>query len=170
MMFKTALRNHIDLTSIADNKANMMLSINALIITISMPLVASNIDDYQYLAFPTGLLLLTCLLTIIYATLATRPIESKGLTSITSLDEKSSNLFFYGNFFKMPFEDYKKGIKIVIKDDNKLDDSIMSDLYYLGKALGAKFQLLRKCYNVFAIGITLTVIAFVLSFYLYRGG
>ena len=34
MILKTALRNHIDLTSIADNKANIMLSINALIITI----------------------------------------------------------------------------------------------------------------------------------------
>lgn len=166
MMFKTALRNHIDLTSIADNKANIMLSINALIITISMPLLAGNIDGNEHLIIPTGVLLLTCMISIIYATLATRPIESKGLTNITSLDNKPSNLFFYGNFFKMPFKDYKKGIKIVIKDDNKLDDSIMTDLYYLGKALGAKFQLLRMCYNVFAIGITLTVIAFIVSFYL----
>jgi len=165
MMFKTALRNHIDLTSIADNKANIMLSINALIITISMPLLAGNIDGNEHLIFPMGVLLFTCMISIIYATLATRPIESKGLTNITSLDTEPSNLFFYGNFFKMPFDDYKKGVKIVIKDDDKLDDSIMSDLYYLGKALGAKFQLLRKCYNVFAIGITLTVIAFVLSFW-----
>ena len=166
MMFKTALRNHIDLTSIADNKANIMLSINALIITISMPLLASNIEGNEHLIFPTGVLLCTCVASIIYATLATRPIKSEGITTIDRIQNHPTNLFFYGNFFKMPFSDYKSGVKMVLQDDAKLDDTIMSDLYYLGKALGKKFHLLRKCYNVFAIGITLTVLAFVISFYL----
>ena len=35
-MFKTALRNHLDLSNLADNKANIMLSVNALIITIAI--------------------------------------------------------------------------------------------------------------------------------------
>ena len=166
MMFKTALRNHIDLTSIADNKANIMLSINALIITISLPLLASRISDDAKMIFPTFILLTTCVASIIYATLATRPIQTKGLTSIESIQGGTTNLFFYGNFYKMKFSDYKAGISMILEDDAKLDDSIISDLYYLGKALGNKFTQLRVCYLIFMIGTTLTVLAFAILFFL----
>lgn len=166
MMFKTALRNHIDLTSIADNKANIMLSINALIITISLPLLASSISDNPKMIFPTFILLTTCVASIIYATLATRPIQTKGLTSIKSIQNGPTNLFFYGNFYRMKFGDYKAGIRLIIEDDAKLDNSIISDLYYLGKALGNKFTKLRVCYLIFMIGTTLTVLAFAILFFI----
>lgn len=166
MMFKTALRNHIDLTSIADNKANIMLSINALIITISLPLLASSISEDAKMIFPTFILLTTCVASIIYATLATRPIKTKGLTSIKSIQNGPTNLFFYGNFYRMNFGAYKAGIKLIIEDDTKLDNSIISDLYYLGKALGNKFTQLRICYLIFMVGTTLTVLAFAISFFL----
>ena len=166
MMFKTALRNHIDLTSIADNKANIMLSINALIITISLPLLASSISDDPKMIFPTSILLTTCVASIIYATLATRPIKTKGLTSIENIENGPTNLFFYGNFYKMRFSDYKSGIKLVLEEDTRLDDSIISDLYYLGKALGNKFNQLRTCYLIFMVGTTMTVIAFAVLFFL----
>ena len=166
MMFKTALRNHIDLTSIADNKANIMLSINALIITISLPLLASSISDDAKMIFPTFILLTTCVASIIYATLATRPIKTKGLTSIKNIQSGPTNLFFYGNFYNMKFGDYKSGIRMIIKDDAKLDDSIISDLYYLGKALGNKFKQLRVCYLIFMVGTTLTVLAFAILFFI----
>ncbi len=166
MMFKTALRNHIDLTSIADNKANIMLSINALIITISMPLLAANIEENPRLLVPTSILLVTCVASIIFATLATRPIKTKGLTTMDSINQGPTNLFFFGNFYRMKFAQYKDGIKMIIADNDKLDNSIMSDLYYLGKALGNKFNQLRVCYTIFMIGITLTVIAFAITFFI----
>ena len=100
MMFKTALRNHIDLTSIADNKASIMLSINAIIITIAMPLLIRYMGDNGYLVIPMIILMLTCVLSIIFAALATRPMKSDGETDVDKVMEKSSaNLFFFGNFY-----------------------------------------------------------------------
>jgi hypothetical protein len=170
MMFKTALRNHIDLTNIADNKANIMLSINALIITISMPLLASNVQGNEYLLLPASSLMLTCMLSIIYATLATRPIKMTGYTDLSLQEEGKTNLFFFGNFFKMKITDYHEGIRQVIEDEEILESSILNDLYYLGAALGHKYRQLRVCYNIFMIGITFTVISFALSFTLLREG
>ena len=170
MIFKTALRNHIDLTSIADNKANLMLSINALIITVAMPLLAANIEEHTHLIFPVGILLVTCVVSMVYATLATRPIETKGDTSLEQIKSMTSNLFFYGNFHKMGFKKYKEGVKIVMGSDEKLDDSIMSDLYYLGEALGKKFGLLRICYSIFMFGIISSVVLFsILLFFNHSG-
>ncbi len=166
MMLKTTLRNNIDLTSIADGKANIMLSINAAIIALGMPLLAAYIPEYTYLAIPGGVLLLTCILTIYYATLATRPVKSDGITDLSKLDSGSTNLFFFGNYYNMPVDKYKQGLEEVLQRQDLLDDSVMNDLYYLGVTLGEKFNRLRICYAIFLVGMVIAAIAFVVTFYI----
>ncbi|RMF21423.1 MAG: HD domain-containing protein [Bacteroidetes bacterium] len=166
MLFKTSLRNHIDLTNIADNKANIMLSINALIITITMPLLAANLRGNMFLLIPTAILLTTCVLSIIFATLATRPIKTHGSVDVGKIGKEPTNLFFFGNFYKMTLEEYQEGIRRILADEKLLEQTISMDLFYLGKALGAKFSRLRTCYSIFMVGMTLTVIAFALTFFL----
>lgn len=161
MMFKTALRNHIDLTSIADNKASIMLSINAIIITIAMPLLIRYMGDNGYLFIPMIVLMLTCVFSIIFAALATRPMKSDGETDVDKVMEKSStNLFFFGNFYNISLPDYQRGLKKVIRSSEVLERSAINDLYFLGKALGDKFHLLRICYMIFMIGIALSVLSY----------
>lgn len=162
--FKTALRNHIDLSSIADNKANIMLSVNALIITIALPALGNLIFDNRLFLIPTIILLVVCVVSIVFATLATRPIKMKGVTRPTDIEQKKSNLFFFGNFYQMSFDEYSSGIATVVADDEILDSAITRDLFYLGKALGKKYNYLRLCYNIFMFGIIGAVIAFVITF------
>ena len=164
MMFKTALRNHIDLTNLADNKANIMLSIAAVIITVSIPLLPRQLEDNVFFAIPGGILLITCIIVIILGTLVTRPIKMKGITNIKNIKEGTSNLFFFGNFYGMTNQEYHEAMKEVIDDSDLLDKSVINDLYYLGEALGGKYNLLRTCYLVFMIGMTLTVVAFGLTY------
>lgn len=161
MQFKTALRNHIDLSTIADNKANMMLSVNALILTISIPAIGIQLADRPRLVIPFGLLILTCILSIIYATLATKPIKMYGLTTREDVTSGSANLFFFGNFFNMRRADYQQGIREVIQDKDHLESAIIRDLFDLGRALGGKYRYLRICYNIFMFGLISTTAAFV---------
>lgn len=166
-MFKTALRNHLDLSALADNKANIMLSVNALIITIAAPIAGSFIKGNTYLIIPLVMLLFTCLSSMIYATLATRPIKMGGYTPIENIRKGQSNLFFFGNFFKMNYTEYKQGMAEVLEDETKLDDSIMRDLYFLGNSLGRKYNMLRTCYTIFMIGIISTVFLFLFIYLFY---
>ncbi len=163
-MFKTALRNHIDLSAIADNKANIMLSVNALIITFALPLLGKEIAANRTLLFPTILLLSVCVVSMIFATLATRPIPMKGYSTMESILAKKSNLFFFGNYYRMSFEEYEQGMNATVADDTILDTTIMRDLFFLGRTLGFKYAHLRKCYTIFMYGIIVTVIAFVVVF------
>ena len=166
VILKTALRNHIDLTNIADGKSNIMLSINAIIITIAAPLLTRYIADNGYLIIPMAVLIITCVTSIIFAALATRPIKMDGETNIDKVMERpGSNLFFFGNFFNVPLPDYQRGMKKVLRDTEVLERSIINDLYYLGLALGKKFKLLRVCYLVFMVGIACSVIAYALTLY-----
>lgn len=164
MMFKTTLRNQIDLTNIADNKANIMLSINSLLITFGMPLLATQLEKLPSLIYPGATLLLTCILSIVYATLATRPVKMEGHTDLSRIEQGNTNLFFFGNFFKMTRDDYIRGLKQVTKNEDILDKTIVNDLYFLGRALGQKYHRLRITYSIFMIGMVVTVLVFALTF------
>lgn len=166
LIFKTSLRNQIDLTNIADNKANIMLSINAIIITISLPLLAANMRSNIYMMIPASVLLTTCVVSIIFATLVTRPIKMSGITDLKKIKEGKTNLFFFGNFYKMDYDDYVKGLREVISRDEYVDQSIFKDLYNLGKTLGAKYRQLRTCYTIFMAGVVASVLTFAITYYL----
>ncbi|MBI5914583.1 MAG: HD domain-containing protein [Bacteroidetes bacterium] len=164
MIFKTTLRNQIDLTNIADNKANIMLSINSLLITIGIPMLATNIEKNPNLVYPAAVLLLTCILSIVFATLATRPVKMEGTTEFSAIAEGNTNLFFFGNFFKMQRDDYIRGLMKVMQNENILDKSIVNDLYFLGRTLGNKYRRLRITYQIFMFGMVLTVATFAVTY------
>lgn len=168
MMFKTALRNHMDLSNLADNKANIMLSVNALIVTIAVPMAAGYVNDAPHLMVPVIILLLTCLVSMIFATLATRPIPMTGLTSQEDIKQGRSNLFFFGNFYRMSITEYDQGMDTVIREDESLESAIKRDLYFLGRSLGKKYNQLRVCYNLFMIGVVLSVVLFGISYAVFQ--
>ena len=163
--FKTALRNHIDLSNIADNKANIMISVNALILTVALPFLIDKAMGNHHFWLPTLLLAAVCLASMIFATLATRPIKLKGITTQDEVENNASNLFFFGNYYKMKYEDYKSGVSHILNDSKELDDSIIRDLFFLGKSLGGKFSYLRLCYNIFMYGISTTVFALLIVYF-----
>ncbi len=164
MMFKTALRNHIDLSNLADNKANIMLSVSAIIITVAIPLLASYVKNAPFLLYPMIILIVTCLASMLFATLATRPIRMSGRTNSETIQRGESNLFFFGNFYKMNFSEYQTGMRQVLTNEPDLESAIMRDLFFLGKSLGRKYHLLRICYGIFMLGVALTVLVFAISY------
>jgi putative nucleotidyltransferase with HDIG domain len=164
MMFKTSLRNHIDLSNLADNKANIMLSINAIIITIAMPLAATYVKAHPFLIGAMLSLLATCLASMFFATMATRPIKMTGYTAREAVRQGQANLFFFGNFFKMSLDEYREGMSHIVADEKRLDSAILRDLFFLGKSLGVKYTQLRTCYTVFLLGIGITVFIFLVSY------
>ncbi len=168
MLFKTALRNHISLTQIADNKANIMLTLNALILTFALPILfkSSSSSDYTiYSMIITGVVLgVACVISMIYAALATQPGKFKGKFNLDDIQAGKGSLFFFGNFYNSSLKEYTEGMKTVLAKEEGLDDSAILDLYFLGKSLGRKFHLLRMCYSFFLIGIMVSSVLFVAGF------
>lgn len=163
-MFKLVSKNHIQLSAIADNKANILISINSIIISIVVTVLFRQIEEFPFLIFPASLLLATNLVTIVYAILATRPKVTHGLISEKDIEDKTSNLLYFGNFHKMEYEDYEKGMKKMMSDADFLYSSIIKDVFYLGKVLSKKYNLLRKSYNVFMYGFIISSLAFAVTY------
>ncbi|MFT7589985.1 MAG: putative metal-dependent HD superfamily phosphohydrolase [Limisphaerales bacterium] len=165
-MFRTASRTHINLSAIADNKANIMLSVNAVIISVLISGLGTKLDTNPLLLFPTIILLLVCIISIVFATLSTRPKITEGKFSTKDIEDKKTNLLFFGNFYNMDLKEFEWGMKEMMQDKNFLYGSLTRDLYYLGKVLAKKYRFLRYTYTIFMYGLILSVIAFAITFLL----
>ena len=159
-MFRTTLRNHINLSAIADNKANLMLSINAIIISITISVLVPNYKTNPEFNIPAGFMLLICLLSIVFATLSTRPKVTRGTFTKEDIINKKANLLFFGNFFNTSLDEFEWGMGEMMKDRNFLYGSMVRDLHSLGKVLNRKYHFLRITYYIFMYGMILSVILF----------
>ena len=165
-MYRTTYRTHTNLSAMADSKANLMLSVNAIVISIMvsnlLPRLSDNITPQ--ILIPTVLLTCTCLGSMIYATLATRPKVTEGKVTRDAILQRKANLLFFGNFHNMKLEDFQWGVTEMLKDPDFLYSSMSRDLYFLGIVLAKKYQHLSVCYNIFMYGLIVSVAAFILAF------
>lgn len=159
-MFRATYRTHINLSAIADNKANIMLSISAIIISIVVSNLLPQLKMNPRLAFPTFLLLAVCLISLVFAILSTRPKVTSGTVTDEDIKDRKANLLFFGNFYNMEMEKFQEGMMEMIQDNDFLYNSMTRDLYFLGKVLAVKYKYLRICYAVFMYGIILALSAF----------
>ncbi|WP_026705324.1 Pycsar system effector family protein [Flavobacterium soli] len=165
-MFRVTLNNHTQLSQIADSKANILLSVNAIIISIALSTLIPKLDSPSnaHLVFPTFVMLMFSVISIIFAILSTRPKVTNGSFTRKDVETKKINLLFFGNFYKMPLDEYTWAMKEMMKDREYLYDSMIKDLYFLGLVLNRKYKLLRITYTVFMIGIIVSVACFVIAF------
>ena len=161
-MFRLTARNQINLSSIADNKANILISINSIVLTVLVSIGMGKISDYPVITFPAIIFVATCLVTIIFAILSTRPKISSGKFTKEDIHNKKVNLLFFGNFYNMKMEEYEWAVKEMINDQNYLYTSMINDQYSLGKVISKKYKLLRIAYTVFMIGLILSFLLFAL--------
>jgi HD superfamily phosphodiesterase len=165
-LFRVTLGNHTRLSGIADSKANILLSVNAIIISIALSSIIPKLDSPKnaHLVIPTFIMLMSSVVTIIFAILSTRPKVTTGFFTREDIEAKKINLLFFGNFYKMPLEEYDWAMNEMMKDRDYLYSTMIKDLYYLGLVLQRKYNLLRIAYNIFMVGIIVTVIAFIIAF------
>jgi hypothetical protein len=171
-LYRIELRNHIKLSDIADTKANILLSVNAIIISLLLSNLLPKLDTptNSYLIYPTVIFILFSIASMIMSVLATRPkVDNTDLVE-EEIKKKDTNFLFFGNFHTMELNDFKSKLKNIIKNKESIYDSLTMDLYYLGKVLQHKYTLLRWTYTIFLVGVILSVVAFGIALKYYGMG
>ncbi|WP_435255570.1 Pycsar system effector family protein [Tenacibaculum sp. A30] len=165
-MFRVAMRNHITLSDIADTKANILLSVNAIIISMTLSTLIPKLDNpsNHYLIIPTIIFVIFTVISIVLSVLATRPNVTEGKFTKEDVTNKKVNLLFFGNFHQMKLPEFEWAMSEMMQDRDYLYGSLTKDLYFLGLVLNRKYKLLRITYTVFMIGILVSVIAFAVAF------
>lgn len=169
-MLRLTSDNHLELSNMADRKANILISVNSIIISVILSVLVRRLEVDTYLVIPTIMFLSSSVTTIVLAILATRPKISQGVFSREDIMNHKTNLLFFGNFYKASLEEYQWGMSQMMSDPDYLYGTLIKDIHQLGVVLGRKYKLLRIAYNVFMIGIILSVVAFALAVVLNNTG
>lgn len=159
-LFRLLSQNQYTLNTMIDTKSNILISINALILSLVIGTVLSQLNTDPHLIAPSAMLLVTNLTSIFFAVLATRPELKHGGRS-------TNNVMFYGNFHDMSERDYIDKVSEVMDQGDKVYETIARDTYYLGKTINCKFLLLRRSFTVFLFGLIASVIGFVFCHVMY---
>ena len=162
-MFRLTSKNHLDLSGMADSKANIMISINSIIMSVVLGSLMQKLDSNEHLVYPTIILLAVNLGALIFAILSLRPNVSDGLFTREDIENQKTNLLFFGNFHKMKREDYHWGMNKLMENSNFLYSNLIDDIYFLGVVLARKYKLLRTSYTIFMFGMVVVVIAYIIS-------
>lgn len=160
-MLTTASRNHYTLNQMVDRKARILLSMNALILSLIIGKIIVNKDMMDIKFVLLSVSGIAALLSIIYAMLAMMPEKIKANLTIDKIKSKTGNPLYYGNFINMPQDDYQDTMIEMGKNTDFMHKSLLQDIYQLGILLEKKRQYLRKALYVLLIGI---LVAFVLAF------
>jgi predicted metal-dependent HD superfamily phosphohydrolase len=169
-MFRTMYGNHMKLSDMADKKASMMISLNAVLLSVIITYLGAKTSSIgptftrnPILAVPMGILLLTSLGSVVTAILSAQP----DVTSFKWLKRSPQiatnrrvNLLFFGNFTKLSLDNFQSGIRELMRGKDDLYTNMVTDVYYLGEVLARKYGLLRTSYTVFMVGLILTVLSF----------
>lgn len=167
-MYRATYRNHINLSQIADSKANMMISINTIIMSVIITVVGGSftlterafIENVRY-TVPIAILLVGSLVSVIFAVISARPNVTQKKVNLEKIREKKSSVLFFGNFSNMALKDFIRNMHELMNSKELLYDNMTVDLYYLGLVLTQKYRMLRISYNIFMSALVLAVIAFI---------
>ncbi len=165
-LFRSVYGYHMNLSSMADQKANIMISINTIVVSVIITLFGSGYtfadsEGFQHMrfVFPMLLLVISSLISVTFAILSARPnVTTK---EKYQLENKGSSILFFGNFTQLKLQDFVEQIKSLKGEKNELYDSMSVDIYHLGGVLLKKYKLLTWSYNIFMVGLILCAVGFV---------
>lgn len=162
--FRLSSRNLYTRLQIADTKSNILITTNALIISIVLGSLYPRLEEDPHLIYAIGGLILTNVLSITFAILATIPKDAVGATG---RDLKDIDLMTFDEFYDVDIKDYRDTVTNLLEDGNTLYPSIISDIHRLGVTLAQKYKYIRLAYFVFLYGIILSMFAFGMCHFIF---
>jgi predicted metal-dependent HD superfamily phosphohydrolase len=163
-VFRIMSSSHTSLSQMADSKANILISVNSIILSIMIGSLFDKLQTDRYLQIPVAVISLVCVAAIVFGILATRPTVSQGTFTKDDIANKKTNLLFFGNFHNMSLDEYNWGMIEMLSDKDYMSASMIKDNYFLGVVLAKKYRYLRIAYNIFMYGLIVAVLAFAISY------
>ena len=151
--------HHMQLSSMADLKANMLLTMSSIVITLAAPRV---FVDGQ-LQWPLVMLIFFSLITIIlaaYSVMPKLPFWPRGKRPMPDAKSRHFNLLFFGDFTGMDYPDFEAAMETALNDHSRVYELQVREIYLIGSFLAhTKYRYLRLAYMTFISGLLASVIA-----------
>jgi hypothetical protein len=149
-VLRTAQQHHVQLSTMADTKANIIITVSSIVLTLSLGR-ASDPELRVGVLILAGFTLVALLLAILAVLPKYRPIRLRG-----EVLPPQFNLLFFGHFAELSRERYLVEMNRVLMPDGTPYVTWAADIYSLGVYLAHhKYRYLRYSYLFFLAGFVL---------------
>ena len=155
-----AQRHHVQLSQMADAKANIIITVSSIVLTISMGRV--NDPELRASMLTLAAFTLVALLLAILAVLPKyRPLKLKNPKDLPNY----FNIMFFGHFAELPREEFCRLWADALRTDAAVYENLSNDLYSIGTYLARhKYRYLRISYVFFLAGFVIATIEQIIRF------
>ena len=158
-VLRSAQAHHVSLSSIADQKANIVLGSFLVFLTVTQSLMKSNAE----LSMPLWVLTIGYTTAAMFSMLVIAPrfrdkSQKKG--------DVPGNLLFFGSFGRLSQDEYVEMLSKNLQTNEDARRLFMRDIYQIGRVLQKKYRNLRRSYICLAAGIVAAFIALIISSFL----
>jgi hypothetical protein len=154
VILRTAQQHHVALSSMADTKASIIITISSIVLTISLGRMGEPTLRASVITL-TGFTLAALLLAVLAVLPKYRPLRLKPSQPLPS----HFNLLFFGHFAELDQERYLRELSERLKTDGSVYRTMASDIYSLGSYLAHhKYRYLRLSYICFLTGFVASVV------------
>lgn len=158
-MFRSSYRAQLDMIALAATKANIMISLNGLLVSMLLLSGAYFLSAERLLLVPVALLLVTCTVAIIFAVLAARPDVDNRKQSLEDFQNGDADMLIFEQFSKLDSEEFDAAMWEMLKNQDNIYHSMIAHIYDLGCIADKKFARLYISYNAFMIGLIVSVLS-----------
>ena len=158
--FRLASKNLYTRRAIVDTKSNILVTINSIIISVILGSLYGKLDDEPHLLWAIVPMIMTNIISMAFAIYATRPQMGKGTFSGEAVSSQAVNLMTFDDFYKMPEKEYEEALDKLMVDKDFLYGTIKKDIHKLGVELAKRYNRIRMSYDVFLIGLILSLVMF----------
>ena len=153
--------HHVQLSSMADLKANMLLTMASIVVTLAAPQAMKAGSQW-----PLLVLISFSLMTILLAAYAVMPkvrLTSRGQAA-PDVNNPQFNLLFFGDFTSLTYEQFEAEMERVMNEPSLTYQLQVREIYTLGAFLAhKKYRYLRLAYTTFIIGLFASFITLLLT-------
>ncbi len=152
--------HHVQLSTMADSKANMLLTMSAVVITLSVPHISQS--DFQ---LPFLILTIFSLITVMLAAYSVMPkfsFSRKKKLPVPNINSPHFNILFFGDFVRLNYKQYESAMNDILNDPSKVYEVQVREIYVLGRFLAReKYRFLRLAYVSFIAGLVISFLVMV---------
>ena len=154
-LLRTMQQHHVALSTMADTKANIIITISSIVLTLALGRLGDPVLRNASLTL-AGFTLVALLLAVLAVLPKYRPLKLKDPSGPIP---PQFNLLFFGHFAELPRERFLTEIAGALKSDGSVYETMARDTYALGWYLAHhKYRYLRLSYLFFLGGFVLSCV------------
>lgn len=173
-LFRVTYRTQINLIRIADTKANMILGINAMIISVLIGIISSSllfseskVIENVELVIPVVTVMITAIFSSVFAIRAVQPRLIKVKKGKLPTEQEKGSLLFFENIHGLSLDKYLDIMKHILESKTDVYENMIIDIFNQATVLHRKYAKLRTSYIIFLIGFIGSILLFLIMWLLF---